>query len=71
MKKGGKLIRVKHHKYFSLEAASFIDFLIRKYGVGKMRAWLLAENKETGVTFMSVYGEDIRAVEKKWLASLI
>jgi len=63
-------IVVKKHKYFSLLAASFIDFLIQEYGVGKMRAWLLAGNEKGRETFASIYGEDVRAVEKKWLASL-
>ena len=60
----------RNRKIFSLQAASFIDFLRRSEGVGKIYDWLHASESDGLKSFVSVFGRPIEAVEKEWRQAL-
>jgi hypothetical protein len=65
MLKGDIRLRMKYSKEYSLEAASFIDFLIRTYGIKKLKKWY--KTGERGInTFKEIYNLPIKEMEKKW-----
>jgi len=61
----GKLFRMLNHKEYSLQAAVFINYLIKKHGKNKLKTWLFS-GKNILKNFKSVYNKNIEEMEKKW-----
>ena len=68
--KEDRLFRVRHHKEYSLEAASFLDFLIQNYGQAQLKRWFLDKKSKETQTFEKIYQMPIREVEKRWHSSI-
>lgn len=67
--KENQRFRRRHHKEYSLEAASFIDYLIQTYGKARLKKWFLA-GKDGVRTFEKIYQIPIKDVEKNWHAHI-
>jgi hypothetical protein len=54
------------------ESRSFIDFFVREYGAGKLRAVLheMRDNKTLSEAFTKVLSTDLNVLEEKWRESL-
>jgi len=64
------LFILKNHKRYSLEAASFIRFLIEHYDKNKLKQWLLSGDKKPKENFERIFGLDLKTMEKKWQGNL-
>jgi hypothetical protein len=62
--------RAENHKVYSLEAASFLDFLLRTRGKEQVRRWLFSGETNGVKGFQSTFGKPVESVEKEWLESL-
>jgi hypothetical protein len=54
----------------SLEAASFIEFLLQTEGKDKLRLWLLSGETGGSKSFAAVFNRPVEAAEKEWLKTL-
>ncbi|MCX6566302.1 MAG: hypothetical protein NTW38_07770 [Candidatus Aminicenantes bacterium] len=59
----------RNRKAFSLEAASFIEFLLETQGREKVLRWLLTNETNAAKTFESVFGQTVTAAERNWKAA--
>jgi hypothetical protein len=59
--------RKEHHKEYSLEAASFINYLIKTYGKERLKKWFLS-GKDSAGNFEKIYERPIDEADKEWLA---
>jgi hypothetical protein len=66
----GVKFRAQHHKAYSLEAASVIDYLIRTQGRDKLKAWFRAADSDSRKAFQKVYGFSIQELEERWKTAL-
>lgn len=66
----GVIFRAQHHKAYSLEAASVIDYLIRAHGRDKLKAWFQAADSDSRKAFQKVYGFSIQELEERWKTAL-
>jgi hypothetical protein len=57
--------RREHHKEYSLEAASFINYLIKTYGKERLRKWFLS-GKDSAGNFEKIYEQSIAEAENEW-----
>jgi hypothetical protein len=57
--------RKEHHKEYSLEAASFINYLIRTYGKERLKKWFLS-GKDSAGNFEKIYKKPIANAENEW-----
>lgn len=67
--RGDRRFRRRYHKEYSLEAASFLDYLIQTYGKAKLKKWFLS-GKDSARTFKKIYQITIKEMEKKWQANI-
>jgi hypothetical protein len=58
----------RNRKVYSLQAASFIDFLLRTAGKGKLKAWLFSGQTDASRTFAGVFGMPLGEAESAWKA---
>jgi hypothetical protein len=61
--------RKEHHKEYSLEAASFLSYLIQTYGEARLKKWFLS-GKDSIVTFEKIFDVSIEEMEKNWLLEI-
>jgi hypothetical protein len=66
----GVKFRAQHHKAYSLEAASVIDYLMRTHGRDKLKAWFQAADSDSRKAFQKVYGFSIQELEERWKTAL-
>ena len=59
----------RNRKAYSLQAASFIEFLLETQGREKVLRWLLSNETNAAKTFESVFGRTVAAAEKDWKAA--
>ncbi len=64
-----RAFRREHDKEYSLEAASFINFLIQTYGKERLKKWFLS-GKDSLSSFEKIYQQPMEEMEKEWLAYL-
>jgi hypothetical protein len=60
--------RQRQHASYA-EAGSFGNYLLNRFGVGKIKAFVRASREEDR-PWKKVFGQDIRELEAEWLASL-
>ena len=61
-------LRDPKYKVYSLEAASFLEYILRTRGKEVVRRWLFSGQADGAKTFASVFGLSIEDAEKEWLA---
>jgi hypothetical protein len=66
----GVKFRAQHHKAYSLEAASVMDYLLRTHGRDKLKAWLQTADSDSRKAFQKVYGFSIQELEERWKTAL-
>ena len=59
----------KNRKAYSLQAASFIEFLLETQGRERVFRWLLTNETNAAKTFEGVFGQTVAAAEKNWKAA--
>ncbi len=59
----------RNRKAYSLQAASFIEFLLKTQGREKVLRWLLTNEMNAAKTFEGVFGQTVAAAEKDWKAA--
>ncbi len=64
----GVTFRDPKDKAYSLEAASFLDHIVRTRGKDVVRRWLFSGQTDGAKTFTSIFGRSIEDAEKEWLA---
>gem|GEM_PF-986519 len=64
--KEDRAFRREHHKEYSLEAASLINYLIQTYGKERLKKWFLF-GKDSLSGLQKIYEAPIEKVEKEWL----
>jgi hypothetical protein len=60
---------VRNRKAYSLQAASFIEYLLKTQGREKVLRWLLTNETNAAKTFEGVFGRPVAAAEKDWKAA--
>ena len=68
--KESRIFRMRNHKAYSLEAASFIDYCLRAFGPEKLKAWFMDAGSRPDQTFEAVYGMTVAQAEALWLKDL-
>jgi hypothetical protein len=63
--KEGGAFRMEHHKEYSLEAASFINYLIQTYGKERLKKWFVS-GKDSAGNFEKIYEQPIDKAENEW-----
>ena len=61
-------LRDPKYKVYSLEAASFLEYIVRTRGKDVVRRWLFSGQTDGAKTFASIFGLAIEDAEKEWLA---
>jgi hypothetical protein len=64
----GVTFRDPKYKVYSLEAASFLEYIVRTRGRDVVRRWLFSGQTDGAKTFASIFGFSIEDAEKEWLA---
>lgn len=64
----GVTFRDPKYKAYSLEAASFLEYIVRTRGKDVVRRWLFSGQTDGAKTFASIFGFSIEDAEKEWLA---
>lgn len=67
--KEDRVFRMKHHKEYTLQAASFINYLIQTYGRAKLKEWFL-NGKDALQNFEKIYKLPLSESEKEWLTDI-
>lgn len=67
--KEGRRFRMENHKAYSLEAAVFLQFLLERHGRDRVKAWLLAGERNPSRSFRKVFERPLEEVEKDWHSS--
>lgn len=62
--------RYAHHKVYSLEAASFLDWLLATEGKERVHAWLMSGDEKGSRAYARTFGKPLAQSEKAWLESL-
>lgn len=68
--KEDRAFSLKHHKEYSLEVATFLNYILQNYGQSQLKKWFLSGKDETAKAFERIFGMSIEEMEKKWQASL-
>jgi hypothetical protein len=68
--KEDRAFSLQHHKEYSLEAASFLNYLIQTYGKLNLKKWFLTAEKNIALAFEKIYGISVKEMEKKWQEKL-
>ena len=59
----------KNRKAYSLEAAAFLQYLLKTYGTDRVKRWLFTNETSGAKTFAVVFGLPLEAAEKEFLAA--
>jgi len=62
--------RAANYKAYSLEAASFFEYLFRTRSKDDLKRWLFAPGSDAGKTFESILAVKVADAEKAWLEAM-